>query len=595
MATLPDKIGRYEIKTELGRGGMATVYRAFDPYVRREVALKVLPREFLHDPTFRARFEREAQAIGSLDHPGIVPVYDFGEADGQPYLVMRLMSGGSLADRIKSGPMPVRDIARILGQVGSALDEAHAQGVIHRDLKPGNILFDQRSEPAIADFGIAKLTQTAPSNLSRSLLIGTPAYMSPEQANSDVDIDGRSDIYSLGAILFEMLTGKLPFEADTPIRLVMKHIQEPVPRILDLNPSVPPDCQPVLERAMAKSRDDRFPTAGEMARAFAAAVRSEALSPPHSILDTPALPPKAERLAEASVESQAKRAIAVGAPPASQPTLSVAVGQPPATSKTAIETGERRPARSPRGSGIPQIGWMAAIASVILLIAALGLSQLTTSAPTPTPTVTLTLTPTPTRTPTETPTPSPTTTPPPGIPDAIVNTSASVYAGPSVNCKELDIVNVGESVEVLGRSDGSGWLYVRTDNGNEGFVARSRFDWEGDFESLPITPGAACAAPTPTPTATLVDQRVPRIVFFQTVSNGHCDPVPGYTLQIQGEDAPGPFQYYVNDQLVATSNDAYFYTYTFPNQASIVVTGRVVAANGKSSREIELFLRRPNC
>lgn len=135
----PEKIGRYEIKAELDRGGMATVYRAHDPRFRRTVALKVLPREFLHDPQFRARFEREAQTIAALEHPAIVPVYDFGEKDGQPYLVMRYMPGGSLADRLKDGPLSIAATAAILARIGAALDEAHAEGVIHRDLKPGNI------------------------------------------------------------------------------------------------------------------------------------------------------------------------------------------------------------------------------------------------------------------------------------------------------------------------------------------------------------------------------------------------------------------------------------------------------------------------
>jgi len=282
---IPSKIGRYEIKSELGRGGMATVYRAHDPSFKRDVALKVLPREFLHDPTFRARFVREAETIASLEHPAIVPVYDFGEEDGQPYLVMRLMTGGSLADRIKKGPLPITEAVAILQHLGPALDEAHSKGIIHRDLKPGNILFDQRGDPAIADFGIAKLAQ-ASSNLSRSQIIGTPAYMSPEQATSDAEIDGRSDIYTLGAILFEMLTGKLPYEADTPIGMAIKHIQAPVPRILDTNPNLPPGCQTVIDRAMAKQRDERYAMASEMATALEAASLGVASPPIHAIAET---------------------------------------------------------------------------------------------------------------------------------------------------------------------------------------------------------------------------------------------------------------------------------------------------------------------
>ena len=157
----PQKFGRYEIKAEIGRGGMATVYHAYDPRFEREVALKVLPRAMLHDPQFRTRFEREAKTIAMLEHPAIVPVYDFGEEDGQPYFVMRYMTGGSLTDRMKNGPMTVQEVAHLFERLAPALDEAHAKGIIHRDLKPGNILFDQYGEPYISDFGIAKIAATS--------------------------------------------------------------------------------------------------------------------------------------------------------------------------------------------------------------------------------------------------------------------------------------------------------------------------------------------------------------------------------------------------------------------------------------------------
>ncbi len=156
----PTKFGRYEIRGEIGRGGMATVYHAYDPRFERDVALKVLPREMLHDVQFRTRFEREAKTIAMLEHPAIVPVYDFGEEEGQPYFVMRYMTGGSLSDRMKKGPMTVREVAHLMTHIAPALDEAHSKGIIHRDLKPGNILFDQFSEPYISDFGIAKLSES---------------------------------------------------------------------------------------------------------------------------------------------------------------------------------------------------------------------------------------------------------------------------------------------------------------------------------------------------------------------------------------------------------------------------------------------------
>ncbi len=252
------KFGRYEIKAEIGRGGMATVYHAYDPRFEREVALKVLPREMLHDPQFRTRFEREAKTIAMLEHPAIVPVYDFGEEDGQPYFVMRYMNGGSLTDRMKAGPMPLQEVAHLFDRLAPALDEAHAKGIVHRDLKPGNILFDQYGEPYISDFGIAKISATQ-TNVTGSAIVGTPAYMSPEQAQGE-SIDGRSDIYGLGVILFELLTGQQPYHGDTPMSVVVKHITDPVPHILDVMPTLPPAIEAVIEKTMAKDRDQRFST-----------------------------------------------------------------------------------------------------------------------------------------------------------------------------------------------------------------------------------------------------------------------------------------------------------------------------------------------
>ena len=269
---IPEKIGIYQIKSELGRGGMATVYLAYDPRFDREVGVMVLPREMLHDPQFRVRFEREAKTIAKLEHSGIVPVYDVGEEDGQPYFVMRYMTGGTLSDRLAKGPMSLQDAAHIIDHVASALDEAHAKGFIHRDLKPGNILFDRAGEPYISDFGIAKFSASQ-TNVTGSAIVGTPAYLSPEQAQGDANIDGRSDIYAVGVILFEMLSGRQPYEADTPMGVVVKQITDPVPHILDINPNLPEEVEQIIEKAMAKNRDERFSTTREMANALDAVAR----------------------------------------------------------------------------------------------------------------------------------------------------------------------------------------------------------------------------------------------------------------------------------------------------------------------------------
>ncbi len=263
-----EKIGRYVIEGELGRGGMAVVYLARDPFMNRQVAVKVLPQQFTYDPQFRARFQREAQVIASLDHPAIVPVYDFGEHDEQPYIVMRYMQGGSLADRLKKrGTFTVDETALVMTRIGSALDEAHEKGIVHRDLKPANILFDDRDEPFVGDFGIVKQSEATVA-LTGNNIIGTPGYMSPEQARGDDEIDGRSDIYALGAITYEMLTGKLPYQSDTPVGLMMKHILEPVPNVLAANPDLPQETAVIITTAMAKDRSQRYKSCKEIASAL---------------------------------------------------------------------------------------------------------------------------------------------------------------------------------------------------------------------------------------------------------------------------------------------------------------------------------------
>jgi branched-chain amino acid transport system substrate-binding protein len=247
---------------------MATVFLANDPSFERQVAVKVLPREFLHDPQFRKRFEREAKAIATLEHPAIVPVYDFGEEDGQPFLVMRYMPGDSLATEIAKVERFSPDrTALILRQLAPALDAAHARGFIHRDIKPDNILFDHDGNAYLSDFGLVRMAESA-STLTGKMLLGTPAYMSPEQARGKTKLEGKSDLYSLGVVLFEMLSGERPFEADTPMGLAMMHVNDPIPNIREINPDLPIPLDAVLEKALAKSPEDRYETAVALSLAF---------------------------------------------------------------------------------------------------------------------------------------------------------------------------------------------------------------------------------------------------------------------------------------------------------------------------------------
>ena len=265
-----NNFGRYAIKTEIGRGGMATVILAYDPRFERDVAIKVLPREFLHDSQFRTRFEREAKMIALLEHPAIVPVYDFGEEDGQPFIVMRYMAGGSLSDHLKNGAIPLPEVIQIYTRLAPALDVAHAKGITHRDLKPGNILFDQYGNAFLSDFGIARLAQTTGVTLTGGNILGTPAYMSPEQVQGDKEIDGRSDIYAMGVILYQLLSGNAPYQSTTPARVMMMHILEPVPKITDTMPHLPNGIEAVIQRSMAKEPDERYQTMADMAAELAA-------------------------------------------------------------------------------------------------------------------------------------------------------------------------------------------------------------------------------------------------------------------------------------------------------------------------------------
>lgn len=258
-------IGRYEVKSEIGRGGMATVFHAYDPRFERDVAIKVLPMAFTHDPQFRVRFEREAKMIALLEHPAIVPVYDFGEEDGQPYIVMRYMSGGSLTERLKDGPLTLAETTQLISRMAPALDAAHARNIIHRDLKPGNILFDQYGNAHLSDFGIARIVVEGSATMTGEAILGTPAYMSPEQIQGDKKIDGRSDIYALGVLTYQMLSGQVPYQSDTPARVMMMHVLEPVPDIQKVMADLPAGVEAVISKSMAKAPEDRYSNAGEMA------------------------------------------------------------------------------------------------------------------------------------------------------------------------------------------------------------------------------------------------------------------------------------------------------------------------------------------
>lgn len=261
---IPRFIGRYEIERHEAEGGMGDVFVARDPRVKRRVAVKLLKKLYCADPGVRRRFEQEAEAVAALEHPAIVPVYDFGEHEGMLYIVMRYVGGGTLRDRIKGrGPISMRDAAGVIERVAEALAAAHARGLIHRDIKPANILYDEDEVPYLSDFGVAKAPETVDE--TGTMMLGTPQYISPEQAQGR-DLDSRSDVYSLGVVAFHALTGRPPFEAKNAMAMAMAHVMTPPPKIRERLPDLPKVADGVFDRVLAKDPTHRYPSAPAFAR-----------------------------------------------------------------------------------------------------------------------------------------------------------------------------------------------------------------------------------------------------------------------------------------------------------------------------------------
>jgi len=261
---------QYELDGEIGRGGMSVVYRARDLRLNRSVAIKVLPPELAYDPAIRTRFTREAQTSAHLSHPHIVPIYDVGDREGIAYFVMSIVTGGNLASHLAREPrQPITEVRRILGEIADALAYAHLRGVIHRDVKPDNILLDGNSGRAmVTDFGIARAMEGGTRLTATGIAVGTPTYMSPEQAEGDREIDGRSDIYSLGVVAYQMLTGRVPFTGGNSMALLLKHVTARPRPIVELRPDAPKALREVIERAMMKAPEDRWPTGSALREAL---------------------------------------------------------------------------------------------------------------------------------------------------------------------------------------------------------------------------------------------------------------------------------------------------------------------------------------
>src|SRR5215204_2190264 len=309
---------RYEVADEIGRGGMGVVFRARDVRLRRSVAIKLLPPEMAFREEVRMRFLREAQTAAQLSHPNVVPIYSVDEVNGLVFFVMALVEGESLAAYLKrEGRAPLDFTRRILRDVANALSYAHARSIVHRDIKPDNILMDRvTGRTLVSDFGIARAAEGDSRLTATGIAVGTPAYMSPEQAIGERDIDGRSDLYSLGIVGYQMLTGELPFAAtDTPAML-MKHINQTPRPLRELRPDLPAGLIHGIERAMAKQPDQRWPDA----TAFREALTNDAAVPA----------PPVQRAPEAPRPN-----------PAPRPEAAVPPAQPPATHRAARDVAPR--------------------------------------------------------------------------------------------------------------------------------------------------------------------------------------------------------------------------------------------------------------
>lgn len=368
--------GPYKILEPLGSGGMAAVYRGYHAAMDRYVAVKVLPPAYALDAKFVERFRREARTIAKLEHPHILPVHDFGEAQGSLYIVMRLIDTGTLDDRLQAGSPPAAEVVKIITQLADALDYAHSLGVIHRDIKPSNVLIDRRGDCFLSDFGLAKLLQETSLTTSGGLM-GTPQYISPEQALGR-PVDRRVDLYALGVILYQMVAGRLPFEAETPMGLALKHAQEPPLPPRTANADITPALEAVILKALEKDPANRYQSGQEMSRAVHdsfAASRAPIPSPTAAptVAASPPVPPLPATLAEPAPPAATQTPTpAPSAAPRPAPDMGIAA---PVTSPTSSGTATLAP--RPRQSSRPSVSFIAVIVVIVVfagsLLAAAGL------------------------------------------------------------------------------------------------------------------------------------------------------------------------------------------------------------------------------
>lgn len=492
------KLGKYEVRGFIGQGGMATVYLGYQEDIDREVAIKILPPHPGMDPQFFDRFQNEAKTIAKLQHPHILSVFDFGQEDDILYLIMPYVTGGSMKSLIDKGALPLARVASLLQDIASAIDYAHRHGVIHRDIKPDNILVDDEGHPILTDFGIAKLLESNANFTATGGFLGTPAYMAPEQGQGKPNIDGRADIYALGLVVYEMMTGMHPYasSSETPMQIMFKHVSDPVPTLQNSGMDYAPEIDAVLKKALAKNPDDRYSSANEFADDFREAVGLSG--------DTGAAP-----IRSTQIKTTTEGATVVGSAPLTNNTAEATfiTGSTHATANTVAPS----PTGRGRGGGLiigaVVVGLILAVIAGFVILGGGDDGDDVADAPTATDTPTETSTATATNTLTPTLDPNNLT--------GVVNVgSAALLPAPDQNTEPLGRILEGGEVQILAQlTTTSGELYYQVGNDGEiGWVlARQLNVREGLLEvaqAVTLTPTETAtltltATATETPTATL--------------------------------------------------------------------------------------------
>ncbi len=551
------RIGKYEVLERLGRGGMAEVYRARDVNLDRFVAIKILHAFLADDPEFISRFEREAQNIAKLKHPHIVQVYDFDKDTDSDYyyMVMELVDGVTLKDRLNAAAergklLPLTEALRVLRDAASALGYAHSRGMIHRDVKPANLMLDHDNRVVLTDFGIAKILTGAQFTASGGM-VGTPAYMSPEQGLGEPGNES-SDLYSLGVILYQLTSGKLPYEADTPLATILKHLNSPIPSPRAINPNIPENVERLILKAMAKDPADRYQNAAGMIEDLDRISRTVGSDATSGAEQDSVVVPEMDKApitvnltdtqkAEAAALSAASNrrmpvwgwfAVLAGVAAAvflimmslnapdgrATPTPVPLAALPDATREGAVVAATETPLQP-----------TATVPTAPSATLTKTITPTWTATPTPTATATQTATPTPTVTATQTATSTLTITPSatPATPVGRAQGAVEMRVGPGEDYPLIVQVRAGESVQIIAISPDSVWFKVQTANGLQGWALAARLEAAGNLGALPTAlPPTPTFTPTPTITKTPTPTRTPTITPSATVTR---TPTPTFT------------------------------------------------------------------